>query len=73
MAEGSLVLRMPRPSLTALSDIRLGMRRTRKPCTKLSPRYYAIENATKGMEWIVFTNKFNEEIGPGLGCIDSLN
>ena len=55
MAEGSLVLRMPRPSLTALSDIRLGMRRTRKPCTKLSLRYYAIEKRNKrnGVIWFL--------------------
>ena len=50
LAEGSLILRMPMPSLTALSDIRLGMHRTREPSAKLSLRNSAIENATKGQQ-----------------------
>ena len=48
---GYLVLRMPKPSQTALSDIRRGMRRMREPAAKLSLRNSAIENATKGQQW----------------------
>ena len=54
LAEGSLVLRMPMPSLTVLSDIRLDMRRMREPSAKLSLRNSAIENATKGQQCKVF-------------------
>ena len=49
---------MPRPSQTGLSDIRLGMRRTREPFAKLSPRNSAIENSTKGQQCITMEYDF---------------
>ena len=59
--QGFLVLRMP--SLMSDSAVRLGlgMRRTREPSAKLSPRYYAIEKRNK-RNGVIYINELSSMI-----------